>query len=567
MAHWSENAVPLSIVEEFSSSIILPDNVHFFDARNNSLAYSLTYARELSKIAGAEGVICFLADTQLAASMIDNLSGNLKFQLWVAIKTYKTPVSLFGSSHTSLIIMTKYTTPLQHTKTRIEYTYCPSCEKTTKDYGGKKHTYNSFGTLMSDVWKDFDQSSTTIVDYVLNKMKDLFGLQPHLYIYHHHTIDEKTISNQPVMVIQNHDISELDIESGSLVNGDCISELQKLPSNSVDFCFADPPYNIKKKYDSWNDGMEINDYFIWCDEWINELVRVLKPGRTLAILNIPLWAVRHFSYLASRSDVVFQRWIVWEGLSLPVRMIMPSHYSILCFTKGPARQLPGITPSDMDVISLQALSEDYCLRAGCVKKRNQFRVIDRENISDVWSDIHRLKHNSKRVDHPCQLPPELMRRLYALFTYENEVILDPFNGSGTSTLVAAQMGRRYLGIELSLEYHQLAHSRHLEIQNFEDPFGKRNVSPISKNSRVKRLEKRRYEISKRDLQIEVKRISTLLGRIPSRDDVVKHTRYSIEFFDDYFLSWAEVTAAARTTGMSESKNKLKIERNQPVLFK
>jgi DNA modification methylase len=72
------------------------------------------------------------------------------------------------------------------------------------------------------------------------------------------------------------------------------SNLRTIPDNSIDFAFTDPPYNLGKKYTGYSDDLQIQDYFRWCDEWIAEMARVLKPGRTLAILNIPLWAVRHF---------------------------------------------------------------------------------------------------------------------------------------------------------------------------------------------------------------------------------------------------------------------------------
>lgn len=75
--------------------------------------------------------------------------------------------------------------------------------------------------------------------------------------------------------------------------------------------------------------------------------------------------------------------------------------------------------------------------------------------------------------------------------------------------------------------------------------------PSAKNSRVQRVVKQKYSVSKKELQLDVRRISRSLGRLPSRQEVTEMSEYPIAFFDDYFVSWAEVCAAARTTGMSE----------------
>ncbi len=326
------------------------------------------------------------------------------------------------------------------------------------------------------------------------------------------------------------------------------------------------PYNLKKKYDKWNDALESVKYFAWCDKWLSELCRVLKPERTLAVLNIPLWAARYYQYLNSIMN--FQAWIVWESLSFPVRMIMPSHYAILCFSKGSPRSLPGLSPILNEIKAesyIRPLREFYCVRNSCVASRQRLGT-DRTDISDVWYDIHRLKHNSRRVDHPCQLPPDLMRRLFALFTRPHEMILDCFNGAGTSTLVACQMNRRYIGIELSQEYHRIALQRHKQIDLGGDPFGKADIVPTAKNSPVQRLPKQKYEVTKKELQLDVKRIAHELGHLPNRKEVQTNSKFPIEYFDKYFISWGEVCAAARTTGMTELPKDRKTVQDQLELF-
>lgn len=182
------------------------------------------------------------------------------------------------------------------------------------------------------------------------------------------------------------------------------------------------------------------------------------------------------------------------------------------------------------------------------------QINDRAPLTDLWWDIHRLKHNSRRVDHPTQLPPHLMYRLISIFTKPDEIVLDCFNGSGTTTLTAHQLGRRYIGIEKSPKYFKIAQKRHEEITQGLDPFRKEERNLTAKNSPVPRLLKQKYEVPKKILQLEVKRIAQKLGKLPTREEVEQNGKYPIKYYDEYFVSWGEVCAAARTTGMTEFRD-------------
>lgn len=100
----------------------------------------------------------------------------------------------------------------------------------------------------------------------------------------------------------------------------------------------------------------------------------------------------------------------------------------------------------------------------------------------------------------------------------------------------------------------MAKGRHVAIQKGLDPFEKADRVLSSKNSPVPRLKKQVwYKIPKKTLQLEVKRVAAELGHIPSRERLTIYSKYSIEYYDEYFVSWGEVTAAARTTGMTERR--------------
>jgi site-specific DNA-methyltransferase (adenine-specific) len=501
--------------------------------------------------------IAILTSSIFANDFCTQLKNDSYLKLWIAVKLTN-PIerkNYLTDSHSALLIITRYKGSLNHTKTRIGYTYCPSCNKTTKDYGGKKHLYHEFGTLMSDVWRDISVDFENYPSEVVNRLCDLFGLPQYKYVNVYDQREFYKPSNKKHTFKKYLEKENIYSEKSKLLNGDCIEQLRIIPDNSIDFCFADPPYNLNKKYENLDDGIDIQKYFEWCDQWLSELARVLKPGRTLAVINIPQWCVRHFKHLITILD--YQDWIVWEGLSMPVRMIMPSHYSILCFSKGKPRPLPALVrnqnaPFEKNAIEMQ--SENFCIRANCITKRKRLKIRDSEIASNIWSDIHRLKHNSRRVDHPCQLPPMFMYRLISLFTNENEFLLDPFNGAGTTTLTAQQLNRKYVGIELSEYYHDITSQRHKDLSSGLDPFRKINDDkPKAKNSRVERLKKQKYKVSKKILQLEIKMISKQIGHIPTKEEVILNTKFPIEYFENYFTSWGEVTAAARTTGMTEYK--------------
>lgn len=498
-----------------------------------------------------DSTVCILTSPTDAAGLIVSLQHALEFRHWIVVKTQSKRLQSKASlpkRHSALLVFTRYSGKLKHAKTRIKYRYCQACGKTTKDYGGKRHLHHEYGTLISDVWRDIEWSPRAGLSIITTRLRDLFGVHPYRELrvldltkcvelqQGRRSLVPKTKLGRPKN--NRHFRSRL-------VNGDCLAILKKLPTNSLDFAFADLPYNLGKKYYRWNDDVDVEKYFEWCNAWLFELSRVLKPGRTLAVLNIPVWAAQHYSYLSSA--MVFQDWIVWDALSFPVRQIMPAHYGIVCFSKGHARPLPGLSKiqSSKHTLYVSARNEELCNRIGCVTSRSATGINEKFSLSDLWYDVHRLMHNSRRVSHPCQLPPLLMRRLFALFTKPGELIVDCFNGAGTSTLVAQEMGRRYLGIEISKRFHNLAVRRHQDLSRGINPFDKTARIPKVKNSNIERVPEQDYKVSKKALQLEAKRIAVKVGRLPTREDLITHSSHPIEYYSEYFRNWSEVCAAAR----------------------
>jgi len=537
--------------------LLLPDEKNKKETRFSELDSVLS---KISENMGANSILIVCGNAFDLMFVHASLSKQLKYQGWFAIKRnaiVEDGSETIPSSHFGALIHSKYDAALKHQKTRIKYSYCPTCKRTTKDYGGKKHTYHEYGTLMSDVWTDVSFDYSGDIRSLIQRFNDIFSIDEYSTL---NVFDlRKCELNRTLLPVNDFSNYKKDVkvEINRIIHGDCIEELRKMPSDSVDFIFVDPPYNLNKKYNDYQDDLHISDYFLWCDEWLTELARILKPGCSLTLLNIPLWSIRHYQHLSQILSP--QKIIIWDAISFPVRMIMPSNYMILCFSKGAPRNLPLEAPTNGVNLSdgkayfkvLEPLKRDFCLRASCAQKRSEEGVEDHESLSDIWGDIPRLKHNSRRVDHPTQLPPQLLYRLISIFTRKNEIVLDCFNGAGTTTLAASQLNRKFIGIEISQAYCDLARKRHQEIEAGLDPFRKEDRVLISKNSPVKRLEEKKYEVSKKELQMEIKRIYQKLGRMPTKEDVRKHSKYDFKYYEEYFSSWGEACAAARTTGMTE----------------
>ncbi len=116
--------------------------------------------------------------------------------------------------------------------------------------------------------------------------------------------------------------------------GDCLDVLPTIRSEVVDTVFADPPFNLGKEYGKRSNDLR-PDYLGWCRDWLDECVRILKPGGALFVYNLPKWNIPIGAHLLERG-LDFRHWIAVEisaCLPIPGRL-HPSHYSLLYYSKG-----------------------------------------------------------------------------------------------------------------------------------------------------------------------------------------------------------------------------------------
>lgn len=236
---------------------------------------------------------------------------------------------------------------------------------------------------------------------------------------------------------------EVSTRLGNLYRADCLRLLPFLPDDSVHTVFADPPFNLSKDY-----GPRVvddrADYLDWCRAWLKECVRILRPGGSLFVYNLPKWNVMIGSYL-QESGLEFRHWVaVEQNNRLPIRgRLYPSHYSLIYYAKGRPRTFHRIRTPIATCRHCGKEIKDY---GGHRKAMHP----DGVSLKDVWTDIPPVRHSKfKPTSRRCNsLSTKILDRVIEMSTQPGDVVLDPFGGSGTTYAVCERKNRRWIGIEL-----------------------------------------------------------------------------------------------------------------------
>ena len=227
-----------------------------------------------------------------------------------------------------------------------------------------------------------------------------------------------------------------------ILYGDCIEFLGKTKEPFADLVFADPPFNIGYQYDKYYDKVEKNNYLAWTRDWMAACVNVLKPHGAFYIAIGDEYAA-HIRIIGDELGLTLRNWIIWHytfGQQTKAKFAR-SHAHIFYFVKNPKNyvfnDLAVRLPSDRQLIYND-------------RRSNATGKIP----NDVWSDYSRVcgTFNERQSWHPCQMPELLLGRIIAASTNPGDLVLDPFNGSGTTAAAALQLGRHYCGFDISEDY-------------------------------------------------------------------------------------------------------------------
>ena len=269
---------------------------------------------------------------------------------------------------------------------------------------------------------------------------------------------------------------------GKVINGDCIEVMAKMPESSVDLIVTSPPYGVGIAYDSFNDDIEFEQYKLFSASWLREAYRVLKDDGRIA-LNIPyeinrqdkggrilmvseIWQVmksigyKFYGIVDLEEDSPHRSkttaWGSWMSPSAPY-IYNPKECVLLAYKKTHIKKIKGEPEWVGEVMDIE--QED-----GTTKKKTVYQDEHKKEFMELvygqWDYFADTKQMTKAT-FSMDIPMKAIK----ILTYRNDIVLDPFTGSGTSICAAEIGGRRWIGIELSENYSKVAKDR---VQHFID---------------------------------------------------------------------------------------------------
>ena len=274
-----------------------------------------------------------------------------------------------------------------------------------------------------------------------------------------------------------------------IIQGDSLQLLRDGPEGWCDLVFADPPFNIGYLYNGYQDQQPAEKYVRWCRDWMAAVHRALSPTGSFFLAIGDDYAAE-LCVEAKKLGFTMRNWIVWHYTfgQQPRHKFARSHTHILYFTKDAktftfnadavrvksARQT---IYNDNRANKKGKLPDDtWFLRPQ--EARDETTLFD--ELDDVWHESRVCGTFKEREGwHGCQMPLAVLDRIIKSASNPGDVVVDPFNGSGTTCLSAALLGRKYVGIDLNAEYVEMARRR-LEhaLERVADEMGLAHGTPI-----------------------------------------------------------------------------------------
>jgi len=282
------------------------------------------------------------------------------------------------------------------------------------------------------------------------------------------------------MIGQTNEIYEITIkqykfQNGTWYIGDCLEILPQLPDTFVDVVITSPPYNVGKEYDVWNDNMSVDEYKDFIFNVSKELYRVVVKGGRYCI-NVPLVGNSWFNkksdglmfYPLFYVDIVekvgwrFRDFVIWVKTNEPEK---PNS-----FCGSSTRWGSWMSPSSP---YLRCFAEVIFIfdKEDRILPQKGRATITRDEFLTYTKNVWYFPSEAKRHGHPAVFPVELPKRLIKLYSWSESVILDPFAGIGTTAVACEIEQRKWICIEISKKYSEIAFKRLDKLNTLEKFLG------------------------------------------------------------------------------------------------
>lgn len=237
----------------------------------------------------------------------------------------------------------------------------------------------------------------------------------------------------------------------TLILGDCLKALDGILDESVDLVFADPPYNIGKKFGEFLDKWDSDeDYAAWAEVWLEKVIKKLKPTGSLYVMSSTQCIPYIDLYLRKKLTIMGR--IVWayDSSGVQAKTYFGSMYEPILFAVKNSKNYT----FNADDIRVEA-------KTGAKRKLIDYRkaVPTPYNTSkipgNVWEYARVRYRMPEYEEHPTQKPEALLERIIKASSNPGDVVLDPFSGTFTTSAVAQKLGRKSIGIEANKDYFKI----------------------------------------------------------------------------------------------------------------
>jgi len=248
-------------------------------------------------------------------------------------------------------------------------------------------------------------------------------------------------------------------ENTKIILGDAIIAMKEIEDKSVDLIFVDPPYNIGKNFNGKRDKWDKDeDYLKWCYEWIDLCVKILKTTGSIYVMTSTQFMPYFDIYLRNKLTILSRLVWYYDSSGVQAKRYYGSMYEPILYCI-----------KDKNHYTFNANNILVEAKTGAKRKlidyrKNPPQVYNSEKVpGNVW-EFPRVRYRMDEYEeHPTQKPIVLLERIIKASSNKNDLILDPFSGSFTTSFVAKQLGRRSIGIELQEDYVKIG-LRRLDIQ-------------------------------------------------------------------------------------------------------